>query len=177
MQVYFGRIQVALLLCCACGSTDVRAQTVFAEPLARASSPFTPAIFDASAPRTSGAAAFGIEALGGTAAAALAYAITLTGPDDCGEDLSCTLRNAEAALLLGTMAAAGGTYAAGRVFDTEPSGWGAVVGALAGAAAVIGLDHMWTDVFPDSDGTRIVVFSVTQGLTTAAASRIGAALR
>lgn len=160
----------ALFLCCISG-TGVSAQVApHLPPIAVA--PPTAAL--AAAPSSS-AAAFGIEALGGVAGAALGYgALMLTGDDWCGEDLTCTLRKAGAALLLGAAGAAVGTYAAGRMAGTEPSGWGALVGTLAGAAAVIGLDHALGDI---GDGTRVALFSVTHGTLAALGSRAVAALR
>jgi hypothetical protein len=157
---------------CFCASTEASAQRVDV-PLGDQFAA------EAVAPRTaappSALAAFGIEALGGVGGAALGYgALMLTGDDLCGEDLTCTLRNAGAALLLGTVGAGLGSYAAGRVFGTEPSGLGALAGAIAGAAAVIALDHAAGEM---SDGTRVAVFALTHGTIAALGSRIAAALR
>jgi hypothetical protein len=164
------RMTVAVFLLCVFGS-EVSAQVAW-DPAAPVEAPSTVAI--AAAPSSS-VAAFGIEALGGVAGAALGYgAVMLTGDDLCGEDLTCTLRNAGTALLLGTAGAGIGAYAAGRIAGTEPSGWGALVGTLAGAAAVIGLDHALGDM---RDGTRVVLFSVTHGTLAALGSRAVAALR
>jgi hypothetical protein len=162
----------ALFLCCICG-TGVNAQVVVHSSTLD-DAPTTAAGSVAATP-SSFVAAFGIEALGGATGAALGYgALMLTGDDLCGEDLACTLRNAGTALLLGAAGAAVGTYAAGRMAGTAPSGWGALVGTLAGAAAVIGLDHALGDM---GDGTRVVLFSVTHGTLAALGSRAFAALR
>lgn len=129
----------------------------------------------ASASRRSHATALGIEALGGIAGSAIGFG-ALIGKADCGENLSCTFGNAATALLLGTLGAAGGAYAAGRLGGTEPSGWGAAVGAIAGAAAVVGVDHVLSGT-NTSDTSRYITFAVTQGLITAIGSRIGTLLR
>jgi hypothetical protein len=133
------------------------------------------------AARVSPAAAFGIEAAGGTVGSALGFAavIALTGPGSCGDDLSCTLGIAATAVLLATAGSAALTYAVGRTFETEPSGWGAVAGAVAGAAAAIGVEHLLSEEadINMNDATRILVIAVTQGSLAALGSRIGAALR
>jgi hypothetical protein len=177
MQAYGRAVCLALLLCGTVGIDAANGQLAASQLVADPSAARTPGAAGTAAAQPAGAAAFAIEAAGGTAGAALGYALTLTGPGSCADDVSCALRNAGGALLLGTVGAAGGTYASGQLLGTRPSGWGALVGAVAGAAAVIGLDHIWTDVFPDTSSARIVVFSVTQGLITAAGSRIAASLR
>lgn len=121
----------------------------------------------------SGPEAFAIEAAGGILGAAVGYSVGLGGSDDCGENLSCALGNAATALVLGTVGAAGGAYGAGRIFGTEPNGWGAIVGSVVGAAAVVGLDHI--EIFPHTDRARIIFFSLTHGTITAVGSRLGAA--
>lgn len=124
------------------------------------------------------AAALGIEALGGTGGSAIGFHMVrlLSDRIACGENLSCTLGNAATALLLGSVGAAAVSYASGRIAGTEPSGAGAVIGAVVGAAAVVGVDHVLSNI-NTSDRHRYVAFAVTQGLLTAIGSRIGALLR
>lgn len=122
--------------------------------------------------------ALGVETLGGTMGWAVGFGsvLLLTDAADCGENLSCTLGIAGSALLLGSVAAAGGTYAMGRLGDTSPSGVGSTIGAVAGVAAVIGADHVMSNV-NTSDARRYVMYAVTQGFVTALGSRIGALMR
>jgi hypothetical protein len=72
-----------------------------------------------------------------------------------------------------------GTVAAGGWADTNPSAIGALVGALAGAAAIIGVEHFITEEMNQTigNGGTLVLFSVTQGILAAFGSRIGAQLR
>jgi hypothetical protein len=128
-----------------------------------------------------GSAAFGVEAAGGIAGSAVGFGtvVLLAADDDCGEDLRCILGNAALAVTAATVGAAVGTYGTGRVFDTQPSGAGAIIGALAGAVAAVGLDHLLREEagLDMGEGATIVTFAVTQGALTALLSRAGAALR
>lgn len=129
---------------------------------------------------TGGASAFAVEAIGGIAGAALGFGsvMVMSEPGACGEDLTCTLNNAASAVLLSTAGAAVGTYASGRIFDTEPSGWGSAAGALVGAAAAIGLDHVLAEANVISgNAAHLAVFALTQGTLAALGSRLGASLR
>lgn len=129
---------------------------------------------------TGGASAFAVEAIGGIAGAALGFGsvMVMSGAGSCGEDLTCTLSNAASAVLLSTVGAAVGTYASGRILDTEPSGWGSVAGALVGGAAAIGVDHLLAEAnVIAGDAEHLAVFSLTQGTFAALGSRLGAALR
>ena len=129
-----------------------------------------------------GAAAWGIEAVGGTlgSLAGFGAGILLAEDQDCEDDLQCELTQAGVAVGLATMGATLGNWAIGRAADTGPSFAGAAVGSLVGAAAGIGvvklLDEMDSSSSP-SQGAIVVGFSVTQGVLTALGSRIGAALR
>ena len=132
---------------------------------------------DLTAAQPDRAAALGIETVGGVLGSAIGFGTValIRGRDPCGEHLSCTLRSAAAALAAGTVGAAGGTYLAGRLAGTEPSGVGAAIGAVAGAGAIVGLDHVLSgDV---SQAGRYAAFALAQGVLSAAGSRIGALLR
>ena len=68
----------------------------------------------------SGAASFGIEALGGAIGSGIGFGAVYLLANDCeSEDLSCTLETAFLALLTATGGAAAGTLLAGDAFDTE----------------------------------------------------------
>lgn len=122
-----------------------------------------------------------IEWLGGSigSVAGLGAAWLLVSAEGCGEDLRCILGNAAMALAVGTAGSAAGAYGAGRLSDTEPSGWGAIAGALVGAAAAVGVDHLLTEEASVdlSQGARFIAFGVTQGGLTALGSRLGALAR
>ena len=121
-------------------------------------------------------AAFAIESLAGIAGSAAGFGAVVHFAGDCADELSCALGTAAAAVLMGTAVSAGGTYLVGRLAGTEPNGAGAIIGALAGAAAVVGVDHVLSNV-NTTDSRRRVAYALSQGLITAAGSRIGALLR
>jgi hypothetical protein len=122
--------------------------------------------------------AFGIEALGGSAGSALGFGAVRLLADEasCGDNLSCSLSTAGSAVLLATVASAGGSYAAGRLGGTSPNGAGSALGAVAGAAAMVGVDHVLSNV-DVRDTSRYIAYAVSQGLLTALGSRIGALVR
>jgi hypothetical protein len=125
----------------------------------------------------SGAEAFAIETAGaaaGSLVAAVAGHAILTetrGPCDV-EDLSCLLGRLGVLGAVSVVGAAGGAYLAGRGADTDPSGWGSVLGAIvgvgAGAAAVKGLDEIGVR----GRWTAALGYAAAQGLVTAAGSRL-----
>ena len=132
--------------------------------------------------RTDGATAFAIEAAGGIAGSAIGYGIVLAGTNECSRDedlVSCVIGPLTAALALGTALSATGTVVAGRARRTRPSVPGAIVGALAGAVAGVGAEHLVREEM-GVNTTRIgsmFILAVTQGLFTAATSRLFVALR
>src|SRR5262245_41826684 len=129
----------------------------------------------------SGFSAFAVEALGATAGSALGFgAIYLSRRDECEvEDLSCNLENAAAGVAVGTIGSAVGAYVSGRVFDTQPSGVGAALGAVAGAAAGLGMWHLFTEELNlvNKSGAATATYVVTQGIVTALGSRLVRALK
>lgn len=128
----------------------------------------------------SGSAAFLIEAAGGIAGSLAGFGLIYSTDSGCGsEDLVCNLRQAGAAVLVGTIGAASGAYIAGRLADTEPSALGIIIGAIAGAGAGLGAAHLVTEElnWVNSDAGAIITFSVAQGVTTALGSRIVRALK
>ena len=130
-----------------------------------------------------GARAFSVEALGGTVGSALGITIGLAvaKPTDCpsDDDVACTLQKLGITGIIGVVGATIGTAVAGRWAATDPSLIGAFVGAAAGAAVGIGLEHLVTEEMDRSLGDvgTVVLFSVTQGILAAAGSRLGARLR
>jgi hypothetical protein len=130
-----------------------------------------------------GARAFATEALGGTVGSALGIAIGLAvvRPDDCPseDDVVCTLRRLGITGIIGVAGATTGTMVAGRWAGTDPSLVGAFLGAAAGTAVGIGLEHLITEELNQSlgSGGAVVLFSVTQGLLAAGGSRLVTQLR
>jgi hypothetical protein len=139
---------------------------------------------NAGAQRTepSGIRAFSIEAAGGTAGslAGVVTGLAIARIDRCGdEELSCNLSALAVGAIAGTIGATAGTVIAGRANDTRPSTIGAFAGAVAGAFAGVGAIHLLTEeanVRLNRPGV-LVVFSLAQGILTAAGSRLGASLQ
>jgi hypothetical protein len=131
--------------------------------------------------KTAPAPALPIELAGGVVGSAVGFGavVLLSERRQCGDDLSCILGNAAAAVAAGTMGAAVGTYLAGRAADTRPSFIGGATGAVVGAVAAIGLDHLVTEELRIglSRGGHVALFALTQGTLSAVGSRIGARLR
>jgi hypothetical protein len=124
-----------------------------------------------------------VEWLGGAAGSAAGFGIGLALGGDCGtDDLACLINDAAVAVLLGTVGAAAGTWTAGRLGETGPSGWGATIGSVAGAFAAIGVTHLLSEELNvldtgDGDVGLVLAYAVTQGFVSAAGSRLFAALR
>jgi hypothetical protein len=122
---------------------------------------------------------FAIEAAGGIAGSLLGLSVVLLRKDDCDvEDLGCHVQNAFLGIALGTLGSAAGTYIAGHAFDARPSGAGATLGAVAGAAAGLGAWHLFTQELDLVNRTEaaVVVYAVTQGVMAALGSRLVRAL-
>lgn len=126
-------------------------------------------------------AAFGIEAAGavGGSLVGVGLGILIAQPDDCGDDLSCTLNDAALVGLSSALGAAGGDFLVGRLAGTDPDLLGAALGAVVGAVAGAGLLKLLEEAGTGaSEGaTAVISFSVTQGVLTAAGSRMLAAIR
>jgi hypothetical protein len=138
---------------------------------------------NAGAQRTepSGIRAFSIEAAGGTigSLAGVVTGLALARIDRCGdEELSCNLSALAVGAIAGTIGATAGTVIAGRTNETRPSPIGAFAGAVAGAFAGVGAIHLLTEEANVrlNRPVVLVVFSVAQGLLTAAGSRLGASI-
>jgi hypothetical protein len=129
-----------------------------------------------------GASGFATEALGGVIGSGLGLALglALTNREPCpGEDdVVCPLQRLSVIGVIGIAGAAIGTTLAGNWARTNPSLVGALLGAVAGAAVGIGLEHLITEEMGHSlgDAGAVVLFSVTQGILAAAGSRVGASL-
>ena len=117
------------------------------------------------------------EAAGGAlgSVAGFGIGIALARPDECNsEDLGCIL-NGVAVALVGSAAGAGvGAWSAGRWRDTEPSGWGAAIGAVAGAAGGVGVIKLIEEIDPGgAEGVgAIAIYGLTHGLVTALFTRV-----
>lgn len=141
-----------------CGSVPLRAQT--GPP-------------DAPGP----AASYLIETAGGTVGSLAGFGLGLavSRPDECNnEDLACILNGVAVGLATSAVGAGAGAYGAGRWQNTEPSGWGAALGGVLGAAAGLGVVKLMDETSPGSgEGIgAIVAYGVTHGLVTAAFTRI-----
>jgi hypothetical protein len=125
------------------------------------------------------AQAFAIEAAGGIAGSLIGFGVVLLGDGDCSvEDLGCHLERAFLGIVLGTLGSAAGSYLAGRAFETRPSGAGATLGAIVGAAAGIGAWHLFTEELDLVNRTEaaVIVYALTQGVMAALGSRLVRAL-
>ena len=158
------RLLLAVLL------TTLSAQALAAQPVRRSAIPI------AQAGNPSALSSFALEALGASvgSAAGLFLMSSMLG-DECDvEDLTCNLGSAAAGIAVGTAGAALGDYLTGRLFDTQPSGVGATIGAILGAAAGLGVWHLVTedlDLMSKSTGA-VATYVVTQGVVTALGSRL-----
>lgn len=129
------------------------------------------------AAQQAGGTAFAIEAGGASAGslvgAVVAHRALVATRGACGvEDLGCMLRRLP---LLGAASIAGATaggYGAGRLGDTRPSFGGSVLGATlgvgAGAVMIKGLDEIGVRGRP----VAALAYAASQGLCTAAGSRL-----
>jgi hypothetical protein len=129
----------------------------------------------------SGVRAFAIEAAGGTVGsfAGVVIGLAIARIDRCGDEaLSCNLSALAVGAIAGTIVATAGTVIAGRLNETRPSPIGAFAGAVAGAFAGAGAVHLLTEEANVrlNRPVVLVVFSVAQGVLTAAGSRIGASI-
>ena len=137
------------------------------------------AVFGPNRPLASGRA-YAIEAAGGIAGSMLGWAFIYKMANDCAvEDTGCIIRSAAVGIVISGITAPAGTYFAGKAGGTNPSLLGASLGGIAGAAAGIGVWHLWTEELSIGNGTLtgILTYSITQGLVTAAGSRLVRALR
>jgi hypothetical protein len=121
-----------------------------------------------------------IEAAGGTlgSAAGIGVGLAVARPDECdGEDIECILRGVGAVGLIAAVTAPLGTYALGNALDTGVSGWGALLGSVAGLAAGAGVIKLFDEAGENLDGAgAVVAVSLTHGVVTALGSRLAAAL-
>ena len=159
------------------GSADAQtAVRSFAQPASRSLTALKIQATD----EPTGVSAFGLEALGASVGSALGFGIIyLARNDECDvEDLSCNLESAFAAIVVGTAGAAAGDYIIGKLFDTRPSGVGAIVGAVAGAAAAVGTWHLFREELGlNSKAGEAATYVITQGVVTALGSRLVRALK
>jgi hypothetical protein len=131
-------------------------------------------------PQPGAGPAFLIESAGGFAGSLLGWAVIYKTANDCDvEDTGCIIRSAAVGIAISAVTAPAGTYFAGKAGDTNPSLLGASLGAVAGAVAGIGVWHLWTEELSIGNGTLtgILTYSITQGLVTAAGSRLARALQ
>jgi len=136
-----------------------------------------PGVTSAAVPGTAGA--YAAEAAGAAAGSALGFWLGYLNRGGCeAEDLQCVLRKAGSAIALGTAGAVAGDLLAGRSADTDPSLLGAILGGVLGAAAGVGAWHLASEELGlfHSAAPAIITYSLTQGLVTAAGSRLARAL-
>ena len=140
-----------------------------------------PALTSAQRTATTGLRAFGIEAAGGVLGSALGLAVVIAAVRDCDSDdtVRCALLPAAGALVAGTALSATGAIVIGRANDTAPSAPGAILGAIAGAFAGIGVDHLLREELNAHHNrvATVLTIALTQGIATALGSRAFAAVR
>lgn len=127
-----------------------------------------------------GASALATEAAGATIGSLIGFgAVYLTREGCDADDLGCVLERVSVGLVLSTVGAAAGAHLAGNWRDTQPSGWGATLGAIVGAAGGLGAWHLFTEELDISNDPAVAIlgYSLTQGIFTAIGSRIGKAMR
>lgn len=118
---------------------------------------------------------FLIEAAAAAAGSGVGFSLTKAALSECGvDDLACDIGHVAAATGVATAGAAAGAYFIGKWADTNPSGAGAILGAVAGAFAGIGAWHFINEEVNvnTSDAASIAIYAVTQGLVTALGSRL-----
>ena len=110
----------------------------------------------------------------------MALGLAVARPDECDvEDLACSIRALGVAGVGGVIGSAAGVVLAGRSVNSRPSPIGAFIGSLGGLAGGLGLVHLLTEevnVRLEKPGV-LLVFTLTQGVTAALGSRLGAAIR
>jgi hypothetical protein len=124
-----------------------------------------------------GSSAFAVEAGGASAGSLLAtiaaHRALVATRGACGvEDLGCMLRRLP---VLGAASIAGATaagYGAGRLADSRPSLGGSVLGATIGVAAGVGAVKGLDEVGVRGRAVAAIAYALSQGLVTAAGSRL-----
>lgn len=124
-----------------------------------------------------GLRAFAIEAAGGVVGSAVGIGVVLVVLPECRDNedtVRCALLPAAAALAAATAMSATGAVLAGRAFDTHPSVPGAILGAIGGAFAGIGVDHLLREELNVHHNrvATVMTLAIMQGLLTAATSRL-----
>ena len=140
-----------------------------------------PAILPAQRAPTSGFRAFAVEAAGGAVGSAVGLGLVIAAVRDCDSEdvVRCALLPAAGALLAGTALSATGAVLAGRANHTEPSVPGAIVGAVAGAFAGVGVDHLLREELNahHSRVATVLSIAVVQGVVTSLGSRVVSEVR
>ena len=117
-----------------------------------------------------------VEAVGGTAGSfvGLGLGLLVGEPVACGDYIACLV--GQMALGVGGSAVAGGwgAWLAGRWRHTDPSGLGALVGAVVGVAAGIVVVTLAVELSPlHIDGVPfLTIYAVTHGCVTAVFTRV-----
>ena len=128
-----------------------------------------------------GAGAFMAETLGATAGSLVGFGLVYLGREACThpDELACAIRGAALGIGASTVGAVLGDHLAGRAAGSDPSTLGAALGAVVGAAAGVGAWHLFTEELDitNEPAVAILAYSLTQGLLTAAGSRIAHRLR
>ncbi|MCI0435309.1 MAG: hypothetical protein L0271_16960 [Gemmatimonadetes bacterium] len=123
-----------------------------------------------------------VESAGGIlgSGAGLGLGLLLADAGGCvSDDISCYIENAAIAAAISTIGSGLGTNLAGRIGSTRPSAVAGWIGAIAGAAAGIGVTHLLAEELDLTRSDLVLAFSysITQGVVSAVGSRIGAWLR
>ena len=131
-------------------------------------------------PSASFGRSFAVETTGGVlgSAAGIGIGLAVARPDECdSENIECILRGVGAVGLIAAVTAPVGTYALGNALDTGVSGWGAILGSVAGLAAGAGVIKLFDEAGENIEGAgALVAVSLTHGVVTALGSRLVAAL-
>jgi hypothetical protein len=146
--------------------------------LALCAFPFSPGVAQESAP--SGTRRFAVEAAGGVLGSAVGATVGLAAfrVDKCpvDDDVKCVLGRLSLTGATSVVGATLGVVLLGRAQDTEPSIGGAFIGSVAGAAAGAGVLSVTSGSRAGTSGhiTRVVLYSLAQGVVAAVGSRFGA---
>jgi hypothetical protein len=121
----------------------------------------------------SGGSAFGVEFLGGSVGALAGGAIIWFAREECDVEATVCILESLAVAGIGTIVGAtAGTYLAGKAADTQPSLFGAGLGAVLGLAAGVGVVKLLDEADVRGEYIPIIALTVTEGAFAALGSRL-----